>query len=160
MAKGLAIDFSKCTGCSYCELICSFIHHEEFNPLKSRIRVTVFPERSIAVPVVCYQCEEPWCAKACPANALSVERDRSGRTSVVTVIQERCVGCRMCTLACPFGCIVVSDGIAEKCDLCHGDPQCVRRCRTGAIRYQEVDAQTAAKKKLVAERLLSSIQEV
>jgi carbon-monoxide dehydrogenase iron sulfur subunit len=160
MAKGIAIDISKCTGCGYCELACSFTHHEEFNPLKSRVRVSVFSERSMAVPVVCYQCEEPWCAKACPAGALAVEKDQYGRTSVVTVLKDRCVGCRMCTLACPFGCVVVSDGCAEKCNLCHGDPQCVRRCRTGAIRFMDVDAQAVSKKRAVAERLLGSIQEV
>ena len=160
MPKGIAIDISKCTGCGYCELACSFTHHEEFNPLKSRIRVSVFPERSMAVPVVCYQCEEPWCAKACPAGALTVEKDQSGRTSVVIVSKDLCVGCRMCALACPFGCVVISDGCAEKCNLCHGDPQCVKRCRTEAIRFMDVDAQAESKKKAVAERLLGSIKEV
>ena len=71
MPKSIVIDISKCTGCGYCELICSFAHHDEFNPLKARIRVNVFIEKSMAVPVVCYQCEGPWCAKACPTAAIT-----------------------------------------------------------------------------------------
>jgi len=159
MAKGIVIDISRCTGCGYCELMCSFMHHDEFNPLKSRIHVSIFINRSMAVPVVCYQCEDPWCAKACPAGALSVEKDPKGSTSVVKVLVDRCVGCKMCTLACPFGCITVTDGHAEKCDLCGGDPQCVKRCRTRAISYAELGEAAAAKKKSVAERLAVSFQE-
>ncbi|TET85990.1 MAG: 4Fe-4S dicluster domain-containing protein [Desulfobacteraceae bacterium] len=159
MAKGIVIDIGRCTGCGYCELICSFTHHGEFNPLKSRIHSSVFIDKSMAVPVVCYQCEDPWCAKNCPAGAISIDKDPGGAVSVVTVHKDKCVGCKMCTLACPFGCIVVSDSYAEKCDLCGGDPQCVKVCRSGAIRFEEAHTSVAAKRKSVAERLLGSYQE-
>jgi anaerobic carbon-monoxide dehydrogenase iron sulfur subunit len=159
MAKGLVIDISRCTGCGYCELMCSFVHHGEFNTLKSRIHTNVFIEKSTAVPVVCYQCEDPWCLKACPAGAISIENDPKTGIRVVKVHKEKCVGCKMCTLACPFGCIVVSDGYAEKCDLCGGYPECVRVCRAGAIRFEETEYGLAAKRKSVAERLLDSYQE-
>ena len=159
MPQSLVIDISKCTGCGYCELVCSFAHHDEFNPLKSRIRVNVFIDKAMAVPVVCYQCEDPWCAKACPAGALVIETDTGGQTRVVTVDKNRCVGCKMCTLACPFGCIEVNAGQAEKCDLCGGTPQCVQVCRTGALQFSDSHAALAAKKRGVAERLLSSYKE-
>ncbi len=159
MAKGLVIDIGRCTGCGYCELMCSFIHHGEFNPLKSAIHTNVFIEKSAAVPVVCYQCEDPWCLKACPAGAISIENEPTTGIRVVKVNKERCVGCKMCTLACPFGCIVVSDGCAEKCDLCGGYPECVRVCRAGAIKFEEAGQGIAAKRKSVAERLLGSYQE-
>jgi carbon-monoxide dehydrogenase iron sulfur subunit len=159
MAQGIVIDIGRCTGCGYCELMCSFAHHGEFNPLKSRIHANVFIEKSTAVPVVCYQCEDPWCAKACPAGALTIHRDSDGQVRVVQVQKEKCVGCKMCTLACPFGCITVMDGHAQKCDLCAGDPQCVKVCRARAIKYMEVPAGVTAKRKSVAERLLASFQE-
>jgi carbon-monoxide dehydrogenase iron sulfur subunit len=159
MPKSIVIDISKCTGCGYCELICSFAHHDEFNPLKARIHVNVFLEKSMAVPVVCYQCEEPWCAKACPAGALSTEMDSKAEARIIKVNTERCVGCKMCTMACPFGCIVVSDGCAEKCDLCGGTPQCVRVCRSGALRFADSQTAVTAKQKTVAKRLLDSYQE-
>ncbi|MFH1134846.1 MAG: 4Fe-4S dicluster domain-containing protein [Pseudomonadota bacterium] len=160
MSKNLVIDISRCTGCGYCELICSFAHHNEFNPLKARIQVSVFIEKALAVPVVCYQCEDPWCVKACPAGALAIETDSTGEARLIAVNKDRCVGCKMCTLACPFGCIVVSDGVAEKCDLCHGDPQCVKFCRAGALSFKDPREALTAKKKNVAERLVSSYQEV
>ena len=160
MAKELVIDISKCTGCEYCKLACSFSHHGEFNPLKSRIHITTFISRSMAVPVVCYQCEDPWCAKACPSGAISIDRNPTdGSTVAVTVNESRCVGCKMCTLACPFGCIVVSEKHAEKCDLCGGDPQCVKVCRAGALRFAEPQVSIGGKRKGVAERLLRSYEE-
>jgi carbon-monoxide dehydrogenase iron sulfur subunit len=159
MAKGLVIDISRCTGCGYCELVCSFAHHDEFNPLRARIHVTTFISRAMAIPVVCYQCEDPWCAKACPAGAISVNRDLGDGATTVLVDESRCVGCKMCTLACPFGCIVVSDGCAEKCDLCGGDPECVKVCRSGALRFGEVQATVVSKRKAVAERLAGSYEE-
>ncbi len=159
MAKAIVLDISKCTGCGYCELVCSFTHHDEFNPLKSRIHVSTFISRSMAVPVVCYQCEDPWCVKACPAGSISIDKASRDEATVVTVHEEKCVGCKMCTLACPFGCIVVSDGHAEKCNLCEGDPQCVKVCRAGALKFAEPQSGPVAKRKSVAERLLASYEE-
>ncbi len=159
MPKSLVIEIPKCTGCGYCELICSFAHHDEFNPLKARIRVNVFIDKAMAVPVVCYQCEEPWCAKACPAGALTVETDSKSEARMIKVNLERCVGCKMCTMACPFGCIVVDGGHAEKCDLCGGTPQCVKICRSGALKFADSQTAVTAKQKMVAKRLLDSYQE-
>ena len=160
MSKNLVVDISRCTGCGYCELVCSFAHHNEFNPLKARIQVSIFIEKSMAVPVVCYQCEDPWCVKACPAGALTIQTDSSGEARMIAVNKDRCVGCKMCTLACPFGCIVINEGIAEKCNLCYGEPQCVKFCRAGALRFEDPNEALTAKKKSVAERLVSSYQEV
>ncbi|MEW5722749.1 MAG: 4Fe-4S dicluster domain-containing protein [Thermodesulfobacteriota bacterium] len=159
MSKALVIDISRCTGCGYCEIICSFAHHDEFNPLKSRIKVSVFLDKAMAVPVVCYQCEDPWCVKVCPSGALTIQRDPSGEARIIAVDKERCVGCRMCTLACPFGCIVVNEGQAEKCNLCGGDPECVKVCRAGALKFADPHQAAMDKKKIVAERLLGSHQE-
>ncbi len=159
MAKEIDIDISKCTGCEYCELVCSFTHHDEFNPRKSRIHVSVFINRCMAVPVVCYQCEDPWCAKACPAGAISTDQLSSDGVRAVMVHEDKCVGCKMCTLACPFGCITVSDGHAKKCNLCGGDPECVKVCRAGALRFAEPQSGVVAKRKTVAERLLRSYEE-
>jgi carbon-monoxide dehydrogenase iron sulfur subunit len=121
--------------------------------------VNVFIDKAMAVPVVCYQCEDPWCAKACPAGALTVETDSKSEARMIKVNLERCVGCKMCTMACPFGCIVVEEGHAEKCDLCGGTPQCAKVCRSGALKFADSQTAVAAKQKLVAKRLLDSYQE-
>ena len=161
MSKMIVTDIEKCTGCGLCELICSFKHHGEFNPTKSRIHKTVFVERAVAIPVVCYQCEEPWCGKICRAEAITWEKDEKTGATWVEVSETKCVGCRMCMLACPYGNIVVSEkGHAEKCDLCDGDPECVKFCATGAIRFAEPESGLIAKKRAVAEKLLESYKEV
>jgi len=52
-----------------------------------------------------------------------------------------CVGCKVCTIACPFGTINYNHdtGKVVKCDLCGGDPQCAEACPTGAIVYSDAD---------------------
>lgn len=160
MGKMLVIDIDKCTGCGVCELVCSFKHHDEFNPVKSRIHVTTFWQQEIAIPVVCQQCEEAWCAKICPAGAITIGKDEATGATLVTVSEEKCIGCKMCMLACPFGDIVVSDkGYAEKCDLCGGDPECVKFCYRKALQFVEPELGMMAKKKGVAKRLLDSYKE-
>lgn len=161
MGKTLVIDIDKCTGCGMCELMCSFKHHGEFNPTKSYIHVNLFLEQGIAIPVTCYQCEEPYCGKICPAGAITTEKDEATGATLVTVSEEKCVGCKMCMLACPFGNIVVSDkGYAEKCNLCGGEPECVKFCFTKAIRFVEPELAQIARKKEVAQRILVSYKEV
>jgi len=161
MGKMLVVDIEKCTGCHVCELVCSFKHHDEFNPTKSYIHVSVFLEQAIAIPVACYQCEEPWCGRICPAGAITTEKDAATGATLVTVSEEKCVGCKMCMLACPFGNIVVSDkGYAEKCDLCGGDPECVKFCLPGALKFVEAEPSVITRKKDVAERILASYKEV
>lgn len=135
MDRMIEVDISRCTGCGTCELMCSLRHHGEFNPRKARIRKTVYLHEELAIPVVCTQCKDAWCQRICPSGAISRTKLADG-AEVVLVNHEKCVGCRMCQLACPFGNIEVgATGHAEKCDLCDGDPQCVRFCARGALRY-------------------------
>ncbi|MDE0047239.1 MAG: 4Fe-4S dicluster domain-containing protein [bacterium] len=136
MQKSLSIDPNKCTGCLQCELACSLDNEGAFNPSKSRIKVFNFEGKGRFVPYTCTQCDEAWCAEACPTNAISVDRD----TGAKVVSDALCVGCKVCTIACPFGTINYnqSTGKVIKCDLCGGDPECAKACPTEAITY--VDA--------------------
>lgn len=161
MKRNIVIDIDKCTGCGVCELVCSFKHSGEFNPLKSRIHVTSSWKDMLAVPIVCQQCEEAWCSRICPANAITMTRDEVTGATLVTVSEDKCVGCKMCMLVCPFGCIVVSEkGYAEKCDLCGGDPECVKFCYHGALQYIEPVMGMIVKKRAVGERILDLYKEV
>ena len=136
MQKSLLIDPEKCTGCLQCELACSLDNEGAFNPAKSRIKVFKFHDEGRVVPYTCTQCAEAWCLKACPVDAISIDV----ATGAKVVSDSLCVGCKVCTIACPFGTINYnqSSGKVIKCDLCGGDPECAKACPTAAITY--VDA--------------------
>ena len=138
MEKSLHIDPGKCTGCLQCEMACSFENEGVFNPAKSRIKVFTFHEEGRFVPYTCTQCVEAWCMQACPVDAIVINL----ATGAKDVLEDRCVGCKVCTIACPFGTIEFNpeSGKVDKCDLCDGDPQCVTACPTGAITYIDADS--------------------
>jgi carbon-monoxide dehydrogenase iron sulfur subunit len=141
MLKALVIDPDKCTSCLQCEMACSFEHEGVFNPAKSRIKVFEFEHGRRAIPYTCTQCAEAWCLQACPVTAITRNRE----TGAVEVNDNICVGCKVCTVACPYGTINYNQdtGKVIKCDLCGGDPQCAEACPTDAIIY--ADPQGAAR---------------
>lgn len=136
MLKSLVIDAGKCTSCLQCEMACSFEHTGAFNPSRSRIKIFEVSHGQRSIPYTCTQCAEAWCAQACPVSALW----RNPETDAVEVLNDRCVGCKVCTIACPYGTINFDQntGKVVKCDLCGGDPECARACPTDAIIYDVV----------------------
>ena len=145
MTKVLAIDYEKCTGCRLCELVCSVKHEGVSNPARSRIRIVKWEWEGIYIPVVCNQCETAPCITMCTTNA----RFRDEELGITTIDYDRCIGCKTCVAVCPFGATSV-DPVTGKiitCDLCDGDPACVKFCATGAVRY--VDASEINKERQV-----------
>ena len=138
MQKSLYLDADKCTGCKQCELACSFEHEGSFNPIKSSIQIFTFHDEGRFVPYTCTQCDDAWCMTACPVDAITINL----ATGAKEVNSATCVGCKVCTIACPFGTVNYNTdtGKVTKCDLCSGDPKCVTACPTGAITYVEADA--------------------
>jgi len=136
--KSLNIDPEKCTGCLQCEMACSLENEGVFNISKSRIKVFTFHEEGKFVPYTCTQCDEAWCMHACPVDAIVV----NAATGSKDVVSDLCVGCKVCTIACPFGTVNYNadSGKVVKCDLCGGDPQCVEACPTDAITYVDANA--------------------
>ena len=75
---------------------------------------------------------------ACPVEAITMNK----ATGAMEVADSVCVGCKVCTIACPFGTVNYSQdtGKVVKCDLCGGDPKCASACPTQAITYVDADA--------------------
>ncbi|ELR63867.1 Electron transport protein HydN [Photobacterium marinum] len=134
------------------------ISHQEENtiaaldPSDFTPRLTLVKNAEVTTPIMCRQCDDAPCAKVCPNNAIVLEDGH------VKVIQSRCIGCKTCAIACPYGAMnivtkmveddkgsalfkrYVPKSLALKCDLCsHREqgPACVQVCPTSAIQIIE-----------------------
>lgn len=132
------IDPSRCIGCQACVQACgecgshrghSMIHLE-----------TVHRATGVqTAPVVCMHCEDPTCAKVCPADA--IKQDDQG--VVHSAAKPRCVACSNCVLSCPFGVpkMQVNYDLMMKCDMCYDrtsagkKPMCATVCPSEALYY-------------------------
>ncbi len=141
MAKILAIDYEKCTGCRSCELACSIKHEGVSNPSRSRIKIIKWEEEGRYVPMTCQQCKTAPCLEICPVRAISRDEDLNR----LSLDYDTCIGCRMCVAVCPFGAMAfdTQTNRVRKCDFCDGDPQCVRFCDVDAVTYVEESDQNA-----------------
>jgi len=169
MAKMIAVNIEKCMGCKSCEFACAVAHSTTKNPEsiikdgeKPGYRITVEAYGRNAIPVNCSHCEEAACMMACPTGAVYRNSDKEP----VLFDKQRCIGCKMCLQACPFGVITVSlDGKGIlKCDLCAErlskgqDPACVTSCPTGALRFIDEAEVNKEKRQKVASRLVAAQQ--
>lgn len=129
----------RCISCYACEVACAREHGGISN-------VRVFPP---GVPILCRQCQNAPCVEVCYPGAL--ER-RDGEVFLRT---ERCTGCELCLLACPFGAIRLDGKQAKKCDLCSHRreegllPACVLTCPAGAMDFSCV-AEFSSRKRGIA----------
>ncbi len=158
MAKVIMIDYEKCTGCRLCELVCSVKHEGVSNPARSRIQIVKWEMKGLYVPMVCLHCESPICQTICPVEAV-LHDEASGK---VMTDYDKCIGCRMCVVVCPFGGRSF-DTIGRKiiaCDFCDGDPQCVRFCDTGALRFVDAMEISAIKQRIAAEKFSSIMRKI
>ena len=153
MAKRIYLNLDLCCGCKSCAAACAYGHH-----LQSLLGHSKF--NAAELPLHCLHCDQPACAASCPNEAM-----RKNDDGTVLRSQYRCVGCRSCAVACPFGVIQpdLAKHITPKCDLCldrlaAGEvPRCVATCTSGALSFAEVDEQVADKNKnLISVRMLAN----
>ena len=126
-----------------CMTTCSTYNMGATSLSKSRIQIarhegyaiTNIDEESelIFEALVCRQCDKPFCQYFCPVRAISRNKD----TGAMTIDYDKCIGCRMCLVGCPFGAISYDPDRKRviKCELCEGDPQCAKFCPTEALKF-------------------------
>ncbi|MDR3763705.1 MAG: 4Fe-4S dicluster domain-containing protein [Acidobacteriota bacterium] len=164
-------DTERCVGCRTCEIACALAHMEAPPTVAGQIgtrlvpRVFVVNLSDASAPIICRHCEDAPCSNVCKMGAISRQGER------VVVDTDRCVGCRLCLMACPFGAIEFAPldqhaasvfpsaslpGAqpikimyrANKCDLCFGraeGPACIANCPEEAL--QRVDASKASRRR-------------
>jgi Fe-S-cluster-containing hydrogenase component 2 len=105
----------------------------------------------IYIPMTCQQCQDAPCLNVCPVKAISQDQEL-GR---VSVDYNTCIGCRSCVSVCPFGAMNfnVTDRRVLKCDVCDGDPQCVRFCDVKAVDFIDAGEVAIRKSRVAAKRV-------
>ncbi len=112
-----------CSGCRICEMVCSLFHTGVINPERSAIRIRKNDlGDGLRKPMVCRRCRKMKCLNG--ENA-----EESGEA-------ERFIWDTQRAEKCTFGAFPVFQGEAYHCDLCGGNPWCVRVCTPGALRLQ------------------------
>ncbi len=160
MAKQLAFyfDSSVCTACKVCQIAC-----QDKNNLPAEIRwrrviqygggnwVRDANDKSLLIPsnvyaysvsMACNHCENPICRDVCPAGAITKRSD-----GVVLIDENKCIGCRYCEWACPYGAphFREDQGVMTKCTFCEDllakgeNPACVDACVMRCLDYGELD---------------------
>jgi formate dehydrogenase iron-sulfur subunit len=135
------IDISRCIGCRSCEVACQRVHDGS-----GHVNVHFVGDQA-SVPIFCHHCEDAPCTMVCFTKALYKDGERTAFDV------EKCTGCGLCRLACPFG-VVWSDKIAHKCDLCEGRdvPTCVITCPANALStdFEEASRRARARAAMIA----------
>lgn len=141
---GLLFDAKRCAGCRACVLACREANGQPKTPPYDRpgekafLGVAARGDRFVRVS--CMHCLDPACVSVCPVAALHRTEDGAVRYRA-----ERCLGCRYCLLACPFGAPAYrwssAAPVVRKCELCPDrraaglPPACAAACPTGALRF-------------------------
>jgi len=152
MTSAMLVDIGRCIGCETCTAACTLnlgVPVEEERVLWTRIHsfeMGQFPGVSMfTVKRQCMHCEHPACVSACPVGAL--QKTANGP---VVYDAHKCIGCRYCMTACPFGVPKLNwDDLfpsIQKCTFCADrqaaglEPACVSDCPSGALKFGERDA--------------------
>ena len=170
MDYGFVIDLEKCVGCHGCSVACKQANGTPPGVTRSHVErgsEGTYPNAVRTIrPMLCMMCENPSCVEACPQEGATYRREEDG---IVVIDKEKCIGCKLCVEACPYGArYAVEDKRGyfgdelneyeqvayadmpekcfDKCDLCvkyreagNDQPACVRACMAEARVFGDLD---------------------
>ena len=155
----IVVDLDKCIDCKACEVGCKVENGlplgERWNRVLTCGPYGEYPNLTLYyLPVMCQQCENAPCVNVCPTGASY----RDPNTNIVLVDKEKCIGCKYCMMACPYGVRSWNkkEKVVEKCTLCPqltsaGEkPFCVTTCCGEARYYGDLDDPNSDASKAIA----------
>lgn len=164
----IVVDLDRCIGCYSCEVACKQENDIALGEYWNKVLIVgpsgVHPNiEQYWLPTMCQQCENPSCVNVCPTGASF--RNSEG---VVLVDKEKCIGCKYCVMACPYGVRSYNkqEGVVEKCTLCQHrvsvgkKPACVLACCATARYYGDLDDPDSDASKALAAADPESIHEL
>ena len=127
----MLFDPARCTGCGECVTACANRHSLEDGPAVAAIRVLTAEKDGRNFAIYCQHCRDPLCMAVCPTRAIA-----KGEDGIVRIDRRLCTDCGLCALACPEAAPLKDPetGRVAKCDLCNGDPACVKQCPEKALK--------------------------
>ena len=159
----MAIDQRRCIGCHSCSVACRTWNELPldiiYNPVLGGVAEGTWPNgHRNYLPTLCMHCKNPECVPCCPTGASQQDPD-----GVVWVDYKKCMGCKVCVNACPYGMRDTShmvrrfDEFVRKCTFCKerremepgADPYCVQTCHQKARVFGDIDDPDSAISKLI-----------
>ena len=180
MRYGMVIDLKRCIGCQTCTITCKTENDTRPGIFWNRVLVEEtgqYPQvGKYFLPRICMHCENPSCVEVCPTGASAKRED-----GIVKVDEDKCVGCKYCIVACPYGARYFNEdnggyygkelianeiigyrrhklGVVTKCNFClhkldrQAQPACVKSCLAEARVFGDLDDSESEISRLIRSR--------